>query len=199
MQSGRNRGNGGKRPPRKPIQLEHLSTMIRSDEKSATGTTTDNASAPNGSATGAANTTAPGNGCAQTPTTALPSPSPAPGDAMKAPSKARKRGSSRDDDISNNSAGSSSKTPATAEKIGAGGCDAPDGSGEKAEGQARRGGGGGHENRRGDGGTPRKRRSGSKGVVAVEGDEGSGEGSKNKTPRISTQVTCFRPILFSLV
>ncbi|CAM9859956.1 unnamed protein product [Ectocarpus fasciculatus] len=187
VQSGRNRGNGGKRPPRKPIQLEHLSTMIRSDEKSATGTTTDNASAPIGSATGAANTTAPGNGCAQTPTTALPSPSPAPGDAMNAPAKARKRGSSRDDNISNNSVGSSSKTPATAEKMDAGGCDAPDGSGEKAERQARRGGGGGHEKRGGDGGTPRKRRSGSKGVVAVEGDEGSGEGSKNKNPRISTQ------------
>lgn len=198
MRSDRNKGKGGKRPPRKPIKLEHLSTMMSLDEKSATGTTTDNTPAPNGSATGTANATAQGNGCAQTPTKALPSPAPAPGDAIKAPPEAR-MGSDGNDD-SNNSSGSSSKTPATAARIDdAGGCDTPDGSGENVEGQARRGGDGGHEKGTGDGGTPRKRRSGSRGVVVVEGDEGSGGGSENKTPRFSMQVTCSRLLLFSLV
>ncbi|CBJ25828.1 conserved unknown protein [Ectocarpus siliculosus] len=187
VRPGRNKGKGGKRSSRKAIQLEHLSTMMNLDEKSATGTTTDNTPAPNGSATGTANTTAQGNGCAQTPTKALPSPSPAPGDEIKAPSEARKRGSGGNDD-SNNSSGSSSKTPATAGKTDdAAGCDTPDGAGEKEEGQARRGGDGGHEKGTGDGGTPRKRRSGSRGVVAVEGDEGSWGGSENKTPRFSMQ------------
>lgn len=191
----RNKGKGEKPPPRKSFQLEHLSTMLRSDEKSATGITTDNTPAPNGSATGTANTTAPGNGCAQNPTTALPSPSPATVDAIKAPSGARKRGSGRDD-TSNNSSCSPSKTFATAEKKDEGGCHTPDGYGEKADGEARVGGGGGHEKRGGDGGTPKKRRSGSRGIVAVEGDEGSGGGSESKLPRFSMQVTCFRLLLF---
>ncbi|CAB1114733.1 unnamed protein product [Ectocarpus sp. CCAP 1310/34] len=183
----RNRGKRENRPPQKSIQLEHLSTMMSLDEKSATGTTTDNTPAPNGSATGTANTTAPGSGSAQTPKKALPSPSPALGDGIIAPPKARKSGSGGND-YCNNSSGSSSKTPATAEKIDdAGGCNTPDGSGEQMEGQARRGGDGGHEKGTGDGGAPRKRRSGSRGVVAVEGDEGSGGGSENKTPRFSMQ------------
>ncbi|CAM9426390.1 unnamed protein product, partial [Ectocarpus sp. 8 AP-2014] len=183
----RKKGKGGKRPPRKSIQLEHLSTMMSSDEKSATGNTTGNTPAPNGSATNTANTTAQGNGCAQTPTKALPSPSLAPGGEIKASSEARKRGSGGND-YSNNSSGSSSKTPATAGKTDdAAGFDAPDGAGEKEEGQVRRGGDGGHEKGTGDGSTPRKRMSGSRGVVAVEGDEGSGGGSENKTPRFSTQ------------
>ncbi|CAM9944262.1 unnamed protein product, partial [Ectocarpus sp. 13 AM-2016] len=186
VRPGRNKGKGGKRSPRKAIQLEHLSTMMRLDEKSATGTTTNNTPAPNGVATGTASTTAPGNGCAQTPTNALPSPSPAPGDAMKRPSETRKRGSGGNDD-SNDSSGSSSKKPATTAKIDdAVGYDTRDGSGEEGR-QARRGGDGGHEKGTGDGGTPRKRRSGSRGVVAVEGDEGGRGASENKTPRFSMQ------------
>ncbi|CAN0326809.1 unnamed protein product [Ectocarpus sp. 12 AP-2014] len=186
VRPGQNKGKGGKRSPRKAIQLEHLSTMMSLDEKSATGTTANNTPGANGLATGTASTTAQGNGCAQTPTNALPSPSPAPGDAIKRPSEARKRGSGGNDD-SNNSSGSSSKKPATAAKIDdAVGYDTPDGSGEE-ERQARRGGDGGHEKGTGDGGTPRKRRSGSRGVVAVEGDEGSRGRSENKTPRFSMQ------------
>lgn len=160
-------------PPRNPINLKQLSTMITLNEGS-----TDHVESP---------VTSPGTA----------TPSPAPG-SLKPPT----RGGIgiEGNDHTDKSLKPSPKSPATTAPEQDNGRDATsDRSSGKRRASDPQGGGGEHEKRGGDGGTARKRGSGARGVVAVDADEGSAgkDGARveifsgthpEKAPRLSVQV-----------
>lgn len=171
--------------------------MIRSNETSVTGTTTDQATAPEGPTSGSAATARPDDhrGHVKPPATASPSPAP---DSLKTPTggAAANKPSKRD---------SSPKAPSTAaaaeEGKGKHDYNNPNSSGVKKRGSDPRGERGEKNKKRGgDRGVPRKRGSGARGVVAVEEADGGAEGGDRagkeagsgvppeKVPRFSMQV-----------
>ncbi|CAN0124331.1 unnamed protein product, partial [Pylaiella littoralis] len=159
-------------PPRNPINLKQLSTMITLNEGS-----TDHVESP-----------------VTSPATATPSPAPG---SLKPPT----RGGIgiEGNDHTDKSLKPSPKSPATTAPEQDNGRDATsDRSSGKRRASDPQGGGGEHEKRGGDGGTARKRGSGARGVVAVDADEGSAgkDGARveifsgthpEKAPRLSVQ------------
>lgn len=186
---------------RQPVNLDELTTMIRYNEGSVTGTTTDHGTATNGSTSGSATTTPPAKGHAEHPVTpqAIASPSPVPG-ALKTPTGGGVGGEGTD---ANNlpKKNSSSKAPTAAAQEGDHKDGSPNSSGARKRGSDPPRRGGESHKRGGEGSIPKKRGSGARGIVAVEeagggaegGDraveeEGGTGGPPEKVPRFSIQV-----------
>ncbi|CAN0091088.1 unnamed protein product [Scytosiphon promiscuus] len=171
----------GGRLMRKHIHLQELSTMIRLNEGSMTGTTSDKGMAACGSTLGSTEPR-PGRSTVRPRATcpATSSPSPAPGEGL---------GGSTIDGRSRSEGLTSAQGQQKVDDCHFGACD-----GKKRRSAPQEEGEGGHGKdyaECGKGGTPRKRASTSIGVVAVEADGSSQTCSGTpsaKTPRVSAQV-----------